>query len=210
MGAGSGHLEGALGAFVALDVAQIQPGSRELWRRYTRPEQQLGALEVVDQLDKVVGRNDVDVVAGPGGLRTGGGRADDAFALCLGGDGCRQGTGYRQNGSVESKLAEHDIAGKGLTGQDTGGGQQAGSNGQIVMAAGLGQVGRGEVDGDAFGGNDSPTAVRAARMRSRLSATALSGRPTMVKPTKPEEICTWTSTGTASMPWKATVLIRAT
>ena len=59
-------------------------------------------------------------------------------------------------------------------------------------------------------GRARPEAISADRTRSRDSATALSPRPTMVKATVPEAICTWTSTGRASTPSKATVDTRAT
>ena len=52
-------------------------------------------------------------------------------------------------------------------------------------------------------------AVSAARTRSRASPTALSGRPTTRKAGTPGEICTCTSTGTASMPEKAKLWMRA-
>ena len=61
-------------------------------------------------------------------------------------------------------------------------------------------------------GRARPIPAKAPRTRSRLSATALSGRPTMVKivcwfwPTS----CTSTSTRRASTPSKATVTTRAT
>ncbi|GAB5376781.1 MAG: hypothetical protein AcusKO_32430 [Acuticoccus sp.] len=58
------------------------------------------------------------------------------------------------------------------------------------------------------GGSDSPTADNAARTRSRLSATALSPRPTMEKATAPDATCTSTATGTASIPRKAIVVTR--
>ena len=59
-------------------------------------------------------------------------------------------------------------------------------------------------------GSARPEAISAERTRSRDSATALSPSPTMVKATVPEAICTWTSTGRASTPSKATVETRAT
>ena len=52
-------------------------------------------------------------------------------------------------------------------------------------------------------------AVRAARTRSRASPTALSARPTIRKAGSPLEICTCTSTGTASIPEKAKLWIQA-
>ena len=51
-----------------------------------------------------------------------------------------------------------------------------------------------------LGGSARPEACSAARMRSRLSATALSGRPTMFMPILPGATMTCTSTGTARMP----------
>jgi hypothetical protein len=60
-----------------------------------------------------------------------------------------------------------------------------------------------------LGGRDRPIAVSAARTRSRASPTALSGRPTIRKAGSPLLICTWTSTGTASMPEKAKLRMRA-
>jgi hypothetical protein len=60
-----------------------------------------------------------------------------------------------------------------------------------------------------FGGKARPMAFSAPRTRSRLSATALSARPTMVKAGMPGLIWTWTSTARASMPSKATVVTRA-
>ena len=56
-----------------------------------------------------------------------------------------------------------------------------------------------------LGGSARPIAASAARTRSRLSATALSGRPTMMKAGSPEESCTCTSTARASSPRYATV-----
>src|SRR6185437_14673895 len=60
-----------------------------------------------------------------------------------------------------------------------------------------------------LGGRASPIAVSAARTRSRASPTALSGSPTTRKAGRPEEICTCTSTGIASIPEKAKDWIRA-
>src|ERR1700676_2558652 len=59
-------------------------------------------------------------------------------------------------------------------------------------------------------GSARPEAMRAERTRSRDSATALSPRPTIMKTTVPEAICTCTSTGLASTPSKATVDTRDT
>jgi hypothetical protein len=51
-----------------------------------------------------------------------------------------------------------------------------------------------------FGGSASPIADSAARTRSRLSATALSGSPTITNAGTLVESWTWTSTARASSP----------
>ena len=61
-----------------------------------------------------------------------------------------------------------------------------------------------------FDGRAMDMADSAARTRSRASDTALSGRPTMVKPGRPGETAHCTSTRRASTPSKATVCARAT
>jgi hypothetical protein len=61
-----------------------------------------------------------------------------------------------------------------------------------------------------FGGSPRPSEASAARTRSRDSATALSGSPTMVKAGSPEAIVTWVSTSMTSTPWNATVRTFAT
>ena len=43
-------------------------------------------------------------------------------------------------------------------------------------------------------GNDMPNEFRAARTRSLLSPTALSGKPTIENEGKPDDICTCKST----------------
>lgn len=56
-----------------------------------------------------------------------------------------------------------------------------------------------------FGGSARPSELNAARTRSRLSPTALSGKPTMEKAGNPLATCTCTSMSRQSMPAKATV-----
>lgn len=56
-------------------------------------------------------------------------------------------------------------------------------------------------------GNSRPSAVNAALTRSRLSPTALSGRPTILKALAPDS-CTCTSIGRASTPSNANVVMR--
>ena len=56
-------------------------------------------------------------------------------------------------------------------------------------------------------GRLKPKACMAERTLSLLSAIALSGRPTMVKFGKPDDICTCKSTGKVSSPLKVMVLM---
>ena len=57
-----------------------------------------------------------------------------------------------------------------------------------------------------LGGRLRPEEISAAFTRSPASLIALSGRPTMTTPGgMPLVNCACTSTGTASMPWNATV-----
>ncbi len=50
-------------------------------------------------------------------------------------------------------------------------------------------------------GNSKPELSTAERTRSRLSRTAVSGKPTMVKDGRPLEICVSTLIDSASLPW---------
>jgi hypothetical protein len=79
-----------------------------------------------------------------------------------------------------------------------------------MAASSLGKSAGARLTVTFFAGIDRPDACNAACTRSRLSATALSGRPTIWIPTLPGATITCTSTGTASMPWKATVRTRET
>ena len=102
---------------------------------------------------------------------------------------------------VEPEFAQRHIAVERVGGNGADRRHQPERDRQIVMAALLGQVGRREIDGDALGRQRQARRPEAPSAPARrLSATALSGRPTMVKPTTPGAICTCTSTGTASMP----------
>src|SRR5712691_2091549 len=80
-----GDFERPLGALLALDVLEIEPGGarrREL-RRGRR--QQLGPLEMVDDREEARRRDDLDV-SGPGRLAAALQRADDATVARGGGE----------------------------------------------------------------------------------------------------------------------------
>src|SRR5258708_18382865 len=61
-----------------------------------------------------------------------------------------------------------------------------------------------------LGGRANPRALSGGRTRSRDSATVLSGSTTTMKFGKPPAMVTCASTSSTSMPWKATVRMRAT
>ena len=78
--AGRGDLERALGAFLALDVLEVEPGGARRRQLCLGRRQQLGALEVVDDRQQARRGDDLDL-AGPRRLAAARGRADDADAL---------------------------------------------------------------------------------------------------------------------------------
>ena len=67
--AGRGDFERALGAFLALDVGEIERGARGFEDLRLRPRQHLRALEMIGELDQRRRSDDLDVGARPGGLR---------------------------------------------------------------------------------------------------------------------------------------------
>ena len=69
MPAGGGDLERALGALLAFDVAQIGQRAAVAVEIGLGPRERLQALEVIDEREQMRRREDVDVLAGPGGLR---------------------------------------------------------------------------------------------------------------------------------------------
>ncbi|KPF64605.1 hypothetical protein IP69_18185 [Bosea sp. AAP35] len=151
MPAGRGDLEHALGAFLALDVGEI--GQRAGWARDRglRPRHHLRALEMVGELDQRTRREDVDIGRGPGGLRARRVRADQALPPAIGGDCRRQHASHRRDRAIEREFAEHRVA-RQRVGRNRADRRHYGERDrQVVMAALLGQIGWGEVDGDALG-----------------------------------------------------------
>jgi hypothetical protein len=145
---GRRNLQRALGAFLALDVAQIEqlrlafPDPR-LWAR-----QHLRALEMVGDLDQRVRGDDLDIRARPGRFRAAGRGTDQAFVARIGADRGRQCASHRRDRSIEAQFAEHRKAIERIRRDRTDRGHQAERDRQIVMAAFLGQIGRREVDRD--------------------------------------------------------------
>ena len=79
MSTGRRDLERALGAFLALDIAQIEQIGLGFVHLGLRARQHLRAFEMVGDLDQRTRRNDLDVRARPGRFRAAGRRADEAF-----------------------------------------------------------------------------------------------------------------------------------
>ena len=148
MSAGGRDLERALGALLALDVAQIEQRFLALMHLRLRARQQLRALEMVGDLDQRFCRDDLDVRARPGRFRTAGRRTDQPFLARIGADRRRQHARDGRDRSVETEFAEHGEAGQRIRRDRADGGHQPERDRQVVMAAFLGHVGRREVDGD--------------------------------------------------------------
>jgi hypothetical protein len=79
MTAGGCDFERALGALLALDVAEVELRRRRLPHLRLRARQYLCALEVVGDLDQRVGGDDLDVGACPGRFGAAGRRTDQAL-----------------------------------------------------------------------------------------------------------------------------------
>jgi len=146
-----GDLEGAPRYLLATHVGEIRQSHRQRPPPRHRTRGELVAREVVDQRQQACGRDDVDLFAGPGGFRPRGLGADDAEVVGVRRDRRRQRARDRREPPVEAELAERQVAGEGIGRYCADGTHQAQRDGQIVVAALLGQVGGGEVDGDALG-----------------------------------------------------------
>ncbi len=195
----------ALRRFLALDVAQVRhrPRLRRLHRRGLGED--LGAPEMVDQRDDGPRRKNaagiVRAHARPGGLRPAFMRADEALAARIGGDGGGQRARDRVDRAVEREFADDDEALDLLRRQDAHGNEQAERDGQVVMAALLGEIGGGEIDGDALGGQAEAYCLKRradplAAFGDRLVAETHHGETDNAA----AAICTCTSTGRASTP----------
>jgi hypothetical protein len=114
------------------------------------PAHHLRALEVVGELDERAGRQDLDVGARPGGFGAAGGGADQPVPPAVRRDRGRQDPGDGGDRAVEGELAEHREAREGVARDRPDRRHDADRDRQVVMAPLLGQVGGGEIDGDAL------------------------------------------------------------
>jgi hypothetical protein len=81
--AGGGDLERALGGLLSLDVGKVGQVGHRLAPRGLRARQDLGAAEMIGERDQARGRDDVDILAGPGRFRAALFRADQALRCAL-------------------------------------------------------------------------------------------------------------------------------
>ena len=140
------HLQRPLGTFLAADLGQIRHAVGRRLDSSHRRREDLTALEMVGKRDQAAWRQDVELRPGPCGLwpRTVG--ADETAALRVRADRRRQRPGHRRDGSVERQLPQHDIAVDRIGRDGAKPGHQADSDGQVVVAALLGQIRGGEID----------------------------------------------------------------
>jgi len=149
MTTGGGHLECALGGFLALDVGKVEERAFGFEDFGLRPRQHLRALEVIGELDQRGCRDNLDIRARPSGFRSANRRADQTLAAGIGADGGGQHAGNRGNRTVEAEFAQDRKTGQGIVRNGADGRRQAERDRQVVVAAFLGQIGGREVDGDA-------------------------------------------------------------
>src|SRR5437764_12484138 len=156
MPAGGGNLERPLGAFLALDVAQVELIAWCFMDPRCRARQYLRALEMIGDLDQGVCRDNLDVRARPGRLASAGRRTNEPLVARIGTDGGRQDARDRRDRAVEAEFAEHGEARKRIGGYGADCRHQAERDRQIIMAAFLWQVGGREIDRDSPCGQREP------------------------------------------------------
>lgn len=143
-------LERAFRCFLAFDVLEVGKPLAVFGNTRLRARQDLRAFHVIEDLDDGLGRQYVDVIAGPGGLRATGPGTNEAKVAGIGGNGGRQCAGDCPQGAIEPHLANHQIAVEKVLGQHTQGRQHCKRDRQVIVAAFLGQIGGREIDGQPF------------------------------------------------------------
>ena len=148
VGAGGGDLQRPLRGLLALDVAQVGIAPVVLGQARLGRLQELRAAGVVDQREQAGGRQDLDLVLEPGRLRAAGGRADQAEPALGRRHRRRQHAGDRTDAAVQRQLAQHQVLLHRVDRQHAHDDQHAQGDGQIEVAALLGEIGRRQVDDD--------------------------------------------------------------
>ena len=149
MAAGGGNLERALGGLLTFHVLQVGRLNRVFGKLRHRRAQHLDAFHVVDEGDERWRGDDVGA-AGPGSFRAAFCRANEPSLRGRGRQRRRQHARHRRHLGVQRKLAKCRIAGQFVRRQHTHHAQKSECDGQIVMAAFLGQIRRREIDGNAL------------------------------------------------------------
>ena len=155
MTTGGGDFERALGHFLPLDVAQVR--QRAGVRRFHRQgfAEHLRALEMIYQRNDRARRENAAGIGlvhpRPGRFRPAGLGADQPATARIGGHRRRQSARDRIDLTVERQLADDDEFVEVVLRHDAHDNEQPERDGQIIMTAFLGHVGRGEIDRDALG-----------------------------------------------------------
>jgi len=147
---GGGDFQRPLGRFLALDLAHVATCMRVGANAGLRPRQHLGALEMVGDRDQAARRQYVHILAGPGRFRPGFVRAYQPLAEPVCAHCRRQRPGHRRNGAVKGQFAEDHVIRHLVRRDHAERRHQRQGDRKVEMTALLGQVRRGEVDGDAL------------------------------------------------------------
>src|SRR2546429_7826438 len=104
MAAGGGHLEGAFGALLPLDVLEINERIGGFAHFWLRTGKHLRAAEMIGELDQRCSRDDLHFGARPSGFGAAGGGADETLAAGVGADRRREDPRNRGDGAVEAEV----------------------------------------------------------------------------------------------------------
>src|SRR5437764_12803485 len=126
MTARRGNFERAFGALLAFDVLEVEPGGARRRELRLGRRQDLRALEMIDDREKVRGGDDLDL-AGPGGFATASSGADEPALARRCGQCREQYAGDARQRTVEGDLPQRGVPGKLVFGQNVHRGEQRSS-----------------------------------------------------------------------------------
>ncbi len=101
---------------------------------------------MVDELDQGFRGKNIHLLARPGGLRAGRLGADQAEPVGMGGHGGGKGPGDGKQAAIQRQFAHDGVGLQEIRGDDAQRREKGERDGQVVVAAFLGQVGGREVD----------------------------------------------------------------
>ena len=145
------NFEHAFGAVLALHIGKVRRGDRRGELSGDRRRQAGAAREMIDHGNETWHGD--GAFSGPGRFRAADGRADQTQLHGLRGHGGRQHTKRLTERAIKRELPDRRMPVQGVRRYDAHGSQQAERNGEVVVAAFLGQVSRREIDGYAGGRN---------------------------------------------------------